>query len=132
MTSVTKEVHFYAAHRNAEVGGKCASLHGHRYGLSVTVSQPRTGSVTILFEHLEKEILSVAGELDHSLLLYSEDPAKDDLQRSGACQKVYLVPFETSCENMAEHIAERLYFLGLNVTSLTLRETDTSSATVTP
>jgi len=128
---VTKEFRFYAAHRNPEAGEKCASIHGHRYGLEVSVQHARQGSVTILFSAIEDAVLSVIGGMDHSLLLWSQDPAKAFLMSSGACDRVYEVPFQTSCENMAEHILDRLKLSGINVVSLTLKETDTSSVTVT-
>lgn len=128
---VTKQFRFYAAHRNPEAGERCASIHGHRYGLDVSVQHPRSGSVTILFSAVEEAVLSVVNDMDHALLLWSEDPAKPALISSGACSRVYEVPFQTSCENMAEHILERLVSRGLDVVSLTLKETDTSSVTVT-
>ena len=103
MTKVTKEFRFYAAHRNQEIGGKCANIHGHRYGLTVTVAAIRSGSVTMLFEHLEllvnREIIDPA---DHSILLDRRDPAAASLISSGACEKVFWVDGPTSCENLAE------------------------------
>jgi 6-pyruvoyl-tetrahydropterin synthase len=127
---VTKSFHFYAAHRNPEGGWKCASLHGHRYGLDVSVTREKVGSITIPFAEIEERVMKVIGPMDHSLLLYSEDPAKEALLTSGACGKVYEVPFQTSAENMAEHILNRLAWNGLDIVSVTLRETDTSSVTV--
>ena len=128
--TVTKAFHFYAAHRNPDAGRKCASIHGHRYGLQVSVQHPMAGSVSILFSDLEERVMSVIDLMDHSLLLSSMDKALQTLVESGACDRMYVVPFETSCENLASHIYKKLVGLGLNVTSLTLQETDTSSVTV--
>lgn len=128
--TVTKTFRFYAAHRNPEAGSRCSSIHGHRYGLSVCVQHEQVGSLTIPFSDLEDAVLKVIGPMDHSLLLYSQDPAKTMLVASGACERLYEVPFETSCENMARFIMETLAAAGLNVVSLTLQETDTSSVTV--
>jgi 6-pyruvoyltetrahydropterin/6-carboxytetrahydropterin synthase len=132
MTSVTKKFRFYAAHRNPEAGRKCASIHGHRYGLSVTVQHPMAGSVSILFADIEKVVDPIIEQMDHSLLISENDKAMMDLVASGACERMYVVKFATSCENMAWHILGRLIDAGLNVISLTLQETDTSSVTVTP
>jgi 6-pyruvoyltetrahydropterin/6-carboxytetrahydropterin synthase len=129
---IKKEFHFYAAHRNEEIGGKCGSIHGHRYGLNVSVAEPRNGSVTMLFEEIENRVMPLIKKLDHSLLLHSLDPAKDALLKSGACGRIYEVPFHTSAENMAEHLLEMLRGTGLNVVELTLQETDSSSITVRP
>lgn len=135
MITVTKEFRFYAAHRNEEIGGKCANIHGHRYGLSVTVVGQRNGSVTVLFEQVEqwvqREIIDLA---DHAILLNREDPAADALLSSGACGKVFWVSGPTSCENLAEMFFNMLRSACVSddtVVSLTLKETDTSSVTVT-
>jgi 6-pyruvoyltetrahydropterin/6-carboxytetrahydropterin synthase len=130
--TITKHFKFYAAHRNEEIGGKCASIHGHRYGVVVTVSEPRNGSVTMLFDDIEKRVKLLLDRLDHSLLLHVDDPARDSLLSSGACYRVYEVPFPTSAENMAEHILSELRATGLNVVELALQETDTSIVTVNP
>lgn len=130
--TIKKHFKFYAAHRNEEIGGKCASIHGHRYGIVVTVEEPRNGSITMLFEDIEKRVKPLLDRLDHSLLLHTEDPARDALLASGACYRVYEVPFPTSAENMAEHMLAELRATGLNVTELALQETDTSTVTVKP
>lgn len=131
MTTVTKHFHFYAAHRNEEIGGKCGNLHGHKYELSVEVSAPRNGSVTILFEELESIVRAVIVDLvDHALLLHRHDPAAQSLVESGACGKVFWAESPTSAENMAELFFWMLLGRGLTVVSLTLKETETSIVTV--
>lgn len=131
VTTVTKEFHFYAAHRNEEIGGKCGNIHGHRYGLTVTVQEPRNCSVTVLFEDLERWVQrEIVGLADHSLLLNRDDPCADALVSSGACGKVFWIDGPTSCENLAELFFSMLRSVGANVVSLTLKETDTSSVTV--
>jgi 6-pyruvoyltetrahydropterin/6-carboxytetrahydropterin synthase len=130
--NITKHFKFYAAHRNEEIGGKCASIHGHRYGLAVTVDEPRNGSITMLFDEIERRASPLLDLLDHSLLLHTGDPARDALLSSGACCRVYEVPFPTSAENMAAHLLTELRAAGLNVVELALQETDTSIVTVKP
>lgn len=130
--TITKQFKFYAAHRNEEIGGKCAAIHGHRYGVSVTVSEPRSGSITMLFDEIERRAKPLFDALDHSLLLHTDDPAREALLSSGACCRVYEVPFPTSAENMAEHLLVELRAAGLNVVKLALQETDTSTVTVYP
>lgn len=127
---ITKRFKFYAAHRNEEIGGKCGSIHGHRYGIAVTVAEPRNGSITILFADIDSLIDPIIAELDHSLLMHENDPARESLQISGACCRMYLVPFVTSAENMAEHLLDRIRATGLNVTRLELQETDSSTVVI--
>jgi 6-pyruvoyltetrahydropterin/6-carboxytetrahydropterin synthase len=127
---ITKQFKFYAAHRNEQIGGKCASLHGHRYAVSVTVEEPMKSSVSILFEEIENKVNPVIDSMDHSLLLNVNDPAASILIESGACDKVCLLPFVTSAENLATHLLQLIRDTGLNVIELALQETDTSTVTV--
>lgn len=127
---IVKAFHFYAAHRNEELGGKCASIHGHRYGVMVTVEEPKNSSVSMLFEEIESRVAPVLAQMDHSLLLHDKDPSRAAMLASGACYRVYPVPFVTSAENMAEHLLARLRGTGLNVVQIDLQETDTSTVTV--
>lgn len=128
---VTKDFRFYAAHRNEEIGGKCGNIHGHRYGLRVTVEQKLRGSVTILFEDLEGIVNEVViDRMDHSMLLDRNDSAYDQITACDAFGKLYITDYPTSAENMAAHIISLLRGRGLNVIELELKETDTSSVTV--
>ena len=86
----------------------------------------------MLFEDIESVVQPLLGRLDHSLLLHANDPAREYLLASGACSRLYEVPFPTSAENMAEHILAELRAAGLNVVELSLQETDTSTVTVKP
>lgn len=129
-TKITKRFKFYAAHRNEEIGGKCASIHGHRYGVEVTICEPKNGSITILFDDIEKVIDPIIADLDHSLILHSNDPEALNLMGLESCQKVYQVPFPTSAENLAEHLFKKILSNGLNVLELSLQETDSSTVTV--
>ena len=133
---VTKRFHFYAAHRNAEVGGKCANLHGHVYRVELSVQQPRNPlapSVTILFEDLDIIVDKVKQQFDHALLLYYHDPAKAILQQEGSgAGKILICWHETSAENIAILLLNKFKNFNLNVKCLTLHETESSSITVTP
>lgn len=123
---VIKTFRFYAAHRNQFLEGKCFNLHGHTYHLVVSVMEPMKDSITILFEDLEKKVAPLINILDHSLLLDYDDPAKEALVNSGACGKVNFFHGPTSVENTISYCMQYLLNLGLNVTELTLSETDSS------
>lgn len=127
---VSKAFRFYAAHRNTDVPGKCESIHGHTYRLAVRVFGKMSGSISIPFEQIEQAVAPLIERLDHSLLLWKDDPAKAALIASGACSKVYELPTQTSCERLAEHIMAELVNAGLNVESVALLETETSGVEV--
>lgn len=131
-TVVTKRFRFYAAHRNQELRGKCENIHGHRYGLVVSVEAPRQGSVTIPFHLVEEVVSPVIALLDHSLLVHSQDPSLEALRASGACGKLFVMDRPTSAENLAEWLCSQFTAAGLNVVRLVLEETDSSSVEVLP
>lgn len=56
-------------------GGKCEHLHGHNYGVSVTVEGPLTAdSYVVDFVDLKKIIRRVSETLDHRFLLPLKNP----------------------------------------------------------
>jgi len=50
---ISKQFKFYAAHRNEEIGGKCANLHGHRYGITCKFEVRRVSSISTLFSEFD-------------------------------------------------------------------------------
>jgi 6-pyruvoyltetrahydropterin/6-carboxytetrahydropterin synthase len=73
-TTITVSLTFAAAHRLPEHEGKCARLHGHTYGLEVTVegtpqpSGPAKGMVMDFAELRERVGRLIVEPLDHQLL----------------------------------------------------------------
>jgi len=80
---VIKDFHFDAAHQLTNYYGKCETLHGHRYGLSVGVKGTKDSSTGMLFDFCKlKEIVTnaVLAKLDHSLLNdYIENPSAENI-----------------------------------------------------
>ncbi len=73
-TTITVRTTFAAAHQLLDHEGKCQRLHGHTYGLEVTVegtpqsSGPATGMVMDFAELRQRVRESVVQPLDHQLL----------------------------------------------------------------
>jgi 6-pyruvoyltetrahydropterin/6-carboxytetrahydropterin synthase len=73
-TTITVSTTFAAAHRLPDHEGKCCRLHGHTYGLEVTVqgtpqeSGPAAGMVMDFAELRAKVSESIVEPLDHQLL----------------------------------------------------------------
>ncbi len=115
---VKKDFHFDAAHQLTNYYGKCEALHGHRYGLSVSVKgskNPETGMVIDFCKLKEIVTNSVLTKLDHSFLNdYIENP---------------------SAENIAEWIFDRLSPILKTETcflwKITVSETPTSHVEIT-
>ncbi|MBN1321733.1 MAG: 6-carboxytetrahydropterin synthase QueD [Thermoleophilia bacterium] len=73
-TTVTVSTTFAAAHRLPDHEGKCQRLHGHTYGLEVTVegtpqqSGPAAGMVMDFAELRERVAEVIVQPLDHQML----------------------------------------------------------------
>jgi len=119
--------------------GPCKNIHGHTYHLSVTVAgkvndregDPELGLV-VDFGHL-KDIArtSILDQYDHALVLKNDAPYSKDSFLPDHFERVILVPFQPSCENLLLHFRAILTdSLPANVRLVVLRldETPTSYA----
>lgn len=128
MAIVQKEYHFHSAHRNTELeNDKCWSLHGHTYLLTVILDNPKKkGSSTgLLFSEIDKKICPIVEVLDHSFICYKKDELYDILAPMG--MRIYPLDFESSAENLAEHIYNLILLTGLPVLEVRLKETTSST-----
>ncbi len=111
---VTKEFRFEMAHALYGHDGPCRNIHGHSYRLSVTLigkpindsASPKTGMVvdfTDIKTLVNKEIIH---PFDHALML-NRNTLKS-LQEELVDQKLILVDFQPTCENMLIYIAKKL------------------------
>jgi len=119
MFELSIEQQFSAAHQLRGYKGKCEAIHGHNWRVQVTVSSNKLNDIGIVIDFKElKEIVSeVISPLDHALL--------NDV-----------FPFteiNPSSENIAKWIFEsmkkKLRKKGCSITSVTVWENETSSAT---
>ena len=124
MFQVSVEETFSAGHALRGYRGKCENPHGHNYRVRVTVEGAQLDSIGLLydFSHLKHVLRDLIGGVDHKFL---NDQA----------------PFDTinpSAENMAKFFydeASRRVSEAPNaprITSITVWETDETSATYTP
>jgi 6-pyruvoyltetrahydropterin/6-carboxytetrahydropterin synthase len=124
MFQVSVDEGFSAGHALRGYKGKCENPHGHNYKVRVTVEGPALDSIGLLsdFSHLKKVIRSVIEGVDHKFL---NDQAPFDV-------------INPSAENIAKYFydetARDISALpaGAKITSITIWETDTASATYWP
>lgn len=113
---------FSAAHRLVGSGGRCETVHGHNFQVTLEVKGQNLNQAGMLvdFGDLKKTLRSTLAELDHSDL--NEHPAF-----SGS---------SPSSENIARFIWGRvnevLGSLNVKVASVTVSESDTASARFEP
>ena len=124
MFEVTVDETFSSGHALRGYKGKCENVHGHNYKVRVTLEGPQLDSVGLLYDftHLKRVIRDIVGVVDHKFL--------NDL-----------APFDVinpSAENLAKYFYDETTRQmnampeGARVTSITIWETDTTSATYRP
>ena len=136
---VTKEFHFEMAHALWNYDGACKNIHGHSYKLYITLigdPNPDPGDhkfgMVIDFKDLKGLVKpTVVDYLDHSLLVYkqAEGPILDEVRKM--YEKVHVVDFQPTCENLVLYIAQQVQELlpgKIKLHSVKLYETATSFA----
>lgn len=128
---IQKQYKFYAAHRNEELNDKCRNLHGHRYGVTCFFEVERTGSLTTLFADFDMSIEPfLKREYDHAMMIHVKDPLYHTLirhmQETGDKLRLKCFIRPTTVENLAHQLFTEITEMGFRLSSLEIRETDTS------
>ena len=129
IASVTKSVSVSCAHRlynhdlsdqdKQRIYGKCTSIHGHNYTISVTWTGPIDSNGMVVNLATAKQVLvdEVVSQIDHKCL--------DDLP--------FFEGRPSTTENLCVFIAERIQqfqWASARVSAVTVRETDNNTFTV--
>jgi|TARA_Y100000052_G_scaffold26449_1_gene31448 6-pyruvoyl-tetrahydropterin synthase len=129
---IEKKYYFYAGHRNKKAGEKCGRLHGHTYDIKCTFKfgEMKDG-VTMLFSDIDNKVEPIIKSYDHYLILHDKDPLVDVLT---VCNEEFLVvPFETSAENMAIWLFNRIQNEAkMPIVKIELAETKSSTVIYEP
>jgi len=119
---VTIETGFSGAHVLRGYEGKCGRLHGHNWKVAVTVATERLDEVGmgLDFSRLKEETRTVLAQVDHTHL-----------------NEVFpFTELNPTAENIAkwvwEMLGKRLDGTALEVTKVTVWESDSAAATFTP
>ncbi len=136
---ISKEFKFEMAHALMGYDGPCRNIHGHSYGLTVTVagvpisdeSHTKLGMV-MDFGDLKKIVReTVINEFDHALLLNSKMPDVLLEEMKSSFEKIIEVDYQPTSEMMIIDFAERIRSRlpsDIELKHLLLRETETSYA----
>lgn len=136
---VTKQFDFEMAHALWNYDGPCRNLHGHSYKLFVTVtghpvkdpSDPKHGML-IDFGDLKRIVKeAIVDDLDHAVMLSVDVPLNDRDKMGVMMEKLRVVAYQPTCENMVVDFAGRICMklpAGVSLHSLRLHETATSYA----
>lgn len=136
---VTKRFHFEMAHALYNYEGVCRNIHGHSYNLEVTVSgeaslrsgHPKDGMV-MDFHDLKRLVKrEVIDRFDHTLMINSLFPEEQVNSLRKSTERVMVVDFQPTTENLVAFIASILAPLmpdGVSLFSVRLAETVTAFA----
>ncbi len=119
MFDLTIESQFSAAHQLRGYKGKCEELHGHNWRVQVSISSGRLNDIGMVmdFHELKSVTNEVIAALDHSFL-----------------NEIFpFTEINPSSENIAkwiyESVKKRIIMKDCNISSVTVWENDSSSAT---
>ena len=136
---VTKKFTFDMAHALYGYDGPCKNIHGHTYHLSVTLKgtpiqdngDVKLGMV-VDFGDLKTIVKETILEIyDHALVLNEDAPYSKSEVISNEFEKVILVPYQPTCENLLLSFVEKLkplFAQEMTLVSIRLEETPTSFA----
>lgn len=136
---ISRKFSFEAAHALQGYDGACRHIHGHSYKLEVSLigpvlqqaGHPKNGMV-MDFGELKKLVQQEVIEAwDHALLLNENSPAALVKSLHANNEKLVLLPYQPSCENMLLDIKCRLHAslpVPYRLCRLMLAETENSYA----
>lgn len=135
---ITKEFSFEMAHALYGYDGPCKNVHGHSYKLAVTVigspisdfTSPKQGMI-MDFTDLKVIVKPIVEELDHATILNANSEHKQLADKNNLFNKLVLVSYQPTCENMLIDIAQRIKSqlpVTVKLHHLKLQETPTSYA----
>jgi 6-pyruvoyltetrahydropterin/6-carboxytetrahydropterin synthase len=136
---LTKEFKFEMAHALEGYDGPCKHIHGHSYTFSVTIlgtpiEDPSSAKLGMVmdFGDLKKIVKRLIVDVfDHALVLRESTASKVLKDNSAFFDKLILVPYQPSSENLLVDFAARIRGelpSEVKLYSLKLRETVTSLA----
>jgi len=115
MFKIKIEADFSAAHNLRGYKGKCEELHGHNWKVQLEAASHKLDKIGMVadFRELKNELNKVLAGMDHKYL-----------------NKIsYFRKVNPTSENIAEYIYNKVKAKLANISSVTVWESDTSSAT---
>lgn len=143
----TRRFQFAAGHRVYQHESKCRHLHGHNYIVHVTAQAPALDSVGRVIDF--GSLKAAVGEWlerywDHGFLIFGRDPLRrvlEELNVGGegqldhVPQKVYVMPYNPTAENMARfllrEVCPAIVPNHITVVQVRVQETENCEATAT-
>ncbi|MBM3751517.1 MAG: 6-carboxytetrahydropterin synthase [Acidimicrobiia bacterium] len=126
---VTKRIDFCYGHRLMDYDGVCRHLHGHNAMVEIDIQAEALDARNMVVDFSDVKRLVKAWidrELDHKLILRTDDPMVSVLQAQG--EPLFLLDSNPTAERLAQLIYDQARSLGFNVVAVRFWETPTSAA----
>ncbi len=131
--TIEKKYHFYAAHRNQNLEGKCRNIHGHTYDVVAHFEfEQKDKEVTMEFGKIDELVEPMIKRFDHAFIIDSNDHLYKYLLDFNEEFKFLVLKRETSLENLAKEIFYCIEFTTLPIVKLELSETKSSKVIYNP
>ena len=139
IVTCTRRIQFCAGHRVYQHESKCRNVHGHNYVAMITAQAPSLDALgrVIDFSVLKDRVGGwIDREWDHGFLVYVNDRELVALFSDMPEQKLFVLPYNPTAENMARFLLDKvcpsvLDGTGVDVVEVELWETENCKATVT-
>lgn len=145
MITCTRRLCFSAGHRVLGHEGKCKHIHGHNYEVYITAVNKSVNfseafrkldaiGRVIDFGVLKHKIGNwIEQNWDHGTILFSEDGDAIKALASLTDQKLFMLPYNTTAENIAKYLLEELCpslfkDSDIEITKVVVNETENCSA----
>lgn len=122
---VVKRISFCYGHRIQGHGGKCAHPHGHNGLLEIELGSDGLDAFGMVRDFADVKALLgdfIESELDHRMLLRSDDPLVEALNSVG--ERPFCMEVHPTAENIARLVFEKGRQLGLPMACVRLWETE--------
>lgn len=143
MITCTRRLQFCAGHRVMGHENKCAHLHGHNYVVELTAASELDSIGRVIDFSVLKMLVGswIEQQWDHGFILNKDDRdaiaiVADFIPRDGAKQKIHLMPYNPTAENMAKYLLEvigpaTLAGTGVRLVGVVVHETENCKAEAT-
>ena len=137
--TISKRIRFCAGHRLMNHGGACENLHGHNYVTEIHVTGDEIDSIgrIVDFSVINGLFKSwIDQNWDHAMLVWEADTQAIEALRMVQPNRVYVMPWNPTAENMARYLAERIgpalleqvHGYQVRIAKVVMWETENSSA----
>jgi 6-pyruvoyltetrahydropterin/6-carboxytetrahydropterin synthase len=126
MFEISAEQTFAAGHALRGYKGKCENVHGHNYRVRVTIAGEKLNSIGLLvdFVELKRLMKQIIEYWDHRFI--NDLPPFDKINPTAENMALWF------CERMQEKLDSGSADVPVEVTEVTIWETDTNIATYRP